>query len=45
MNTEQQRQELLKAYSSDSWKQKVSKMSESQIQAIYIRLKSQGKLR
>lgn len=39
------REELKKAYpNSDSWKEKVEKMSEGQVTAIYIRLKAQGKL-
>lgn len=44
MGIEQEREELKKAYPSDSWASKVDKMSPTQVSAIYIRLKSQGKL-
>ena len=37
-------EELKKAYSGEKWTAKVDKMSDSQVTAIYIRLKAQGKL-
>jgi hypothetical protein len=42
--TETYKAALLTVYSGDAWKQKVKKMSEKQITAIYLRLKGQGKL-
>lgn len=44
MNTEQMRQALLRAYPSTSWKNKVTKMNEQQVFAVYTRLKNQKKL-
>lgn len=45
MDSNQKRQELLKAYpNSPTWKDKVGKMSDGQVTAIYIRLKAEGKL-
>lgn len=45
MGSNQERQELLKLYpTSDSWKDKVSKMSDRQVTAIYLRFKKEGKL-
>ena len=44
MNTNQKRQELLKAYDSPKWHDKVKKMSDAQVVAIYLRLKQQNKL-
>jgi hypothetical protein len=41
---EQKRQAIRQAYSSDSWKEKTDKMSDRQVEAIYIRLLSEGKL-
>lgn len=43
--TIKEREELKKAYpKSDSWQEKVKKMSDAQVIAIYNRLKAQGKL-
>lgn len=40
-----EREELKKAYpNSKQWHEKVEKMSADQVTAIYIRLRSQGKL-
>ena len=44
MNADQMREELKKAYSSDSWQKKVEGMSDSQVIAIYKRLKGVGKI-
>lgn len=44
MTTEQMRQALLKAYSGDRWKQKVIKMSEAQVFAVYTKFKNQNKI-
>lgn len=45
MSVHMEREQLKKAYpNSKSWAEKVDKMSPSQVTAIYIRLKSQGKL-
>lgn len=33
------------AYSGDKWAQRVKKMPDDQISAIYLRLKAQGKIR
>lgn len=45
MNTDQQREELKKAYPhSPEWHKKVKRMSGSQVSAVYIRLKAQGRL-
>lgn len=38
------REAVKKIGKSDEWKFKVDKMSESQVTAIYLRLKSEGKL-
>lgn len=38
------REALLAAYPGDSWKYKVKKMSDSQVTAVYLRLKGQGKI-
>lgn len=42
--TDQYREELKKAYPSDQWAKKVDAMRPDQVTAIYIRLRSQGKL-
>ncbi|MET0785914.1 MAG: hypothetical protein ABWY25_04350 [Paenisporosarcina sp.] len=39
------REELKKAYPSKNFAEKVDKMRPDQVTAIYIRLRSQGKLR
>lgn len=44
MSNNLEREELKKAYSGEKWTAKVDKMSDSQVTAIYIRLKAQGKL-
>lgn len=38
------REALYRAYSSEKWIQKVKQMSDSQVTAIYLRLKSQNKI-
>lgn len=38
------REQLKKLYPGQGWKDKVNKMSDAQVQAIYLRLKSQGKI-
>jgi len=40
----QQRESVYKVSKSPGWRAKVSKMPDSQITAIYIRLRSEGKL-
>lgn len=37
------RAQLMAAYKSPAWADKVKKMSEEQVTAIYLRLKAQGK--
>ena len=44
MASNQEREALKKAYPSKRWAEKVDRMSEAQITAIYIRLRAQGKL-
>lgn len=44
MTTEGKRRELLKAYNTESWRQKVLSMSEDQVIAVYLRLKKSGKI-
>jgi len=39
-----QREELKKAYPNKKWAERVDKMSESQVAAVYLRLKNQGKV-
>jgi hypothetical protein len=43
-STEQKRQALLAAYSGQTWLDKVKKMSDEQVVAIYLRLKKQNKI-
>lgn len=38
------RNEIKKAYSSESWSYKVDRMSDQQVIAIYFRFKNQGKI-
>lgn len=38
------RERLKKAYPSKKWAEKVDKMSEAQVSAVLLRLKSQGKI-
>lgn len=42
MNVEQQREEIKKLYSTESWREKVNKMPAAQVTAIY--LKNKGRL-
>lgn len=44
MGTQAEREAVKKIGKSASWTAKVDKMTDAQITAIYIRLKSQGKL-
>ena len=45
MGVEKEREAVLKiGLFPNQWKEKVNKMSDNQILAIYLRLKSQGKL-
>jgi hypothetical protein len=44
MKTEQQREALKGAYSGEKWQQKVADMTASQVHAIFIRLRQQGKV-
>jgi len=44
MASNQERELLKKAYPSKKWAEKVNKMSDSQVAAVYLRLKSQGKV-
>lgn len=39
-----EREQLKKVYPSSKWAQKVDKMSESQLVAVYMRLKQQNKI-
>jgi hypothetical protein len=39
-----QREELKKVYSNKKWAEKVDAMSNSQVVAVYLRLKMQGKI-
>lgn len=40
----QKREALKGAYPGPAWQQKVAKMPESQVTAVYLNLKSQGKV-
>lgn len=42
--TQQKREALKGAYPGSSWIQKVTKMSETQVVAVYLNLKKQGKV-
>lgn len=44
MNTNQKRQALLTISDNPAWHEKVKKMADNQVVAIYLRLKSQNKL-
>lgn len=44
MTTIQQRNLLKEVYPSKLWTQKVDKMNDAQVTAIFLRLKSQGKI-
>lgn len=41
---EKKRAIIADAYSSESWKEKVMKMSPAQVTAVHIRLRNQGKI-
>lgn len=42
--TTRQREQLKKVYSGAAWAKKVNLMNASQVSAIYLRLKAQGKI-
>lgn len=44
MTTEQMRIELSKLYSGKSWRDKVNKMSDAQVFAVYNRMKRERKI-
>ena len=44
MDTLQKREALKAAYPGQVWQEKVTKMPESQVTAIYLKLKQQGKV-
>jgi hypothetical protein len=44
VKVEQKREAVRTAYDGDKWKKKVDGMTDDQVTAIYIRLKSQGKV-
>lgn len=44
MSATTERERLKKVYSSTAWSQRVDKMSDSQVIAIYRRLQAQGKI-
>lgn len=44
MNVDEKRKAVMGAYAGKKWKDKVDKMSDDQVTAIYIRLKGQGKV-
>jgi hypothetical protein len=44
MNINHKREALKGAYSGDKWAKKVDGMSDSQVTAMYLRLKGQGKV-
>ena len=44
MGNNKEREALKAAYPSNKWAQKVNKMSDSQVIAVYMRLKLQGKV-
>lgn len=44
MTIAQQREALKGVYSGEKWQQKVDDMSDSQVHAIFLRLKAQGKV-
>lgn len=43
-DTSRKREALIGAYPSKKWKDKVIAMSETQVIAVYLRLKAQGKI-
>jgi hypothetical protein len=44
MGVNEMRDAIIKVYGSESWKNKVSKMSDAQVTAVYLKFKSSGKL-
>ena len=38
------RQQVIEAYQSKTWREKVNKMSDQQVIAIYFRFKKEGKI-
>ena len=44
MGNNDKREALKKVYNSRAWAEKVNKMSDDQVVAIYLRLKSQNKI-
>jgi hypothetical protein len=44
MSTLKEREALKKVYPAKKWAEKVNKMSDAQVIATYLRLKSQGKI-
>ena len=42
MNVETMRSEIAKVYSGDGWKNKVKKMPENQVVAVYLNFKKTG---
>lgn len=45
MTIVEMRKQVTAAYNGDSWKKKVAKMTDAQVQAIWFRLSNQGKLK
>lgn len=45
MNTRQMRNELMKAYEGQKWRDRVKKMSEGQVYATFTRLKQAGRIK
>lgn len=44
MSPEQKRAAITRVYPGDTWQERVEKMSDSQVSAIYLRLLDKGKL-
>lgn len=44
MTTSQERERLKEVYPSKKWTDKVNAMSDSQVHAVFVRLKNQGKM-
>lgn len=45
MSIEDMRETIKHVYSSESWKERVTKMSDEQVTAIYLKFKEEGKIR
>ena len=45
MGIEQMRTVILSVYPGDGWKQKVKKMKDNQVMAVYMRFLQEGKLK